>query len=67
MLCHDTGDSDPGRFDGKDLINLLSFESFLEFLSNLIKQRDIHLMVQETVHLEHISILYNSILQYTFF
>ena len=45
LLCHDTGNTDPGCLDRKDLVDLTVGKSALEFLSDLTKQFNIHLMI----------------------
>ena len=50
MLRYDTGDTDSGSLDRQDLIDRLVGKTLFIFRTHLIKQFDIHLMVQKTVY-----------------
>ncbi len=46
-----TGNPDSRSLDGEYFVNLGIFEPAGEFLPHLLEQLDVHLVVQETVHL----------------
>ena len=48
------------------LVTVLS-EAALEFTADLLHQGNIHLVVQEAVHLQHIAGLYNAVLNDSLF
>ena len=45
ILCDDAGNPDPGSLDRENLRDFIAWKSSSEFLSNLIDQIDIHLMI----------------------
>jgi len=49
------------------LVDILSGKSALEFLTKLVHKGNIHLMVEKAVNLEHITGLYNTVFNYSFF
>ena len=51
LLCHDTGNADPGCLDREDLVDLAVCESAFELLTDLHKKIGVHLVVQKTVYL----------------
>ena len=67
MSGNNAGNAYSGCLYSKDLVDLCSLKSLLELLTDLIKQTYIHLVVQETIHLENIALLYYSILSYSLF
>ena len=50
ILCRNTGNTDTGSLDGKDLGDWTVVKTFLEFFADLVDQVNIHLMIQEAVH-----------------
>ena len=61
LLRYNTGNADAGSLYRKDFIDLSSLKTAFEFLSDLPKQPDIHLVIQKTVYLQYISFFYLSI------
>ena len=56
-------DGNAGGFDGQNLCDLLVAEAALEFPSDFIEQLHIHLMIQKSVHLQHIAGFDDAVLQ----
>ena len=67
ILRRNAGDADAGSLDGQDLGDLVRGEAAAEFLSDLIDQVNIHLVVEKAVYLQYISRLYNAVSSNTFF
>ena len=67
MFRNNTGNSNAGCFNSKNLIYLFVFKSSGSFFSHLVKEFNIHLMVQKTVYLQHIPLFYNAISRDSFF
>ena len=63
----DTGNSDAGSFNRQYFINPFSGKPPLKFLSHPFEQPDIHLMIQKTVHFQHIAFFDDSVLLNPFF
>ena len=61
-LRRDTSDPDAGGLDGQNLVHAAVGEPALEFFADLLKKGNIHLMVQKTVHLQHIVPLHDPVL-----
>ena len=66
MARHHAGDADAGRLDREDLRDGSVGEQPLELLAHLIKQVNIHLMIQKTVYLQNVAFLNNAILDNSF-
>ena len=66
MTCHNAGNANTGCLNGNDLVDRLVRETALELLAHLIKQVNIHLMVQKTVYLQNVAFLNNAILGNSF-
>ena len=64
---HEGGDADAGGFDGQHLGDGAVAEAALEFTADLLHQGDVHLMVQEAVHLQHIAGLDDAVFQDSLF
>ena len=60
-FCRDTGDSDSGSLDREDLVYILICETAFELFSNLLKQFNIHLMIQKTIYFQYISFLNHTV------
>ena len=58
---HRVGNGDAGGFDGQHLGNVRPCKAPQEFFTQLFDQRDIHLVIQKAVHLQHIAGLYNAV------
>ena len=67
VVRYDTCNADAGSFDGENLIDRLPFETAFELLAHLIKEIDIHLMIQETVNLQDVSFLHDPVFCDTLF
>ena len=67
VVRYDTGNADAGSFDSENLIDRLPFEATFELLAHLIEEIDIHLMIQEAVHLQDISLLHDTVFCDAFF
>ena len=61
-FCRNTGDSDSGSLDCEDLVYIFICKTAFELFSDLLKQFDIHLMIQKTIYFQHISFLNHTIL-----
>ena len=61
MMRHHGGDADARGLDGEDLVNGLAREQPLPFLGHLGEQLNVHLVVQEGVHLQHTARLHHAI------
>lgn len=61
MMRHHGGDADARGLDGEDLVNGLAREKPLPFLGHLGEQLNVHLVVQEGVHLQHTARLHHAI------
>ena len=57
MLRGDACDSDAGSLDGQDFGDAAVTEAAEELLAQFIDQRNVHLMIEESVDLEHIAVL----------
>ena len=55
MTCDDAGDADAGGLDGYDLVDILTGKAALELRTHLIKQFNVHLMIEKAVYLEYVS------------
>ena len=66
MTCHNAGNANTGCLNGNDLVDRLVRETALELLAHLIKQVNIHLMVQKAVYLQNVAFLNNAILDNSF-
>ena len=66
MTSHDAGNANAGCLNGNDLVDRLVRETALELLTHLIKQVNIHLMVQKAVYLQNVAFLNNAILDNSF-
>ena len=67
MSGSNTGNAYSRCLYGEYLVDLSSFKSLLELLTDLVKQTDIHLVVQKTIYLENIALLNYSVLRYSLF
>ena len=61
------GDGDAGRLDRQDLVDAVVFKNAVEFGPDRIQQLDVQLVVQKTVHLQHIAGADLPLLQNTLF
>ena len=59
--------ADTGSFDGHNLGDGLVTEAALEFPADLFHQRNVHLVVQKAVHLQHITGLDDAVLHNSLF
>ena len=48
------GDTDTGSLDGQDLVDRLVCKAAFPLGAHLVKETDIHLVVEKAVHLEHL-------------
>ena len=55
MTRRDTRDTDAGSLDGQDFVDLFAGEQPRPFLSHVVEQLDITLMVEERVHFEDVT------------
>ena len=55
------GDGNAGCLNGQHLGNVMALKSAVELSADLIHQSNIHLVVQEAVHLQHITGLDNTV------
>jgi len=65
-LATKVGDSNAGGLNGQDFGHRLMAEPAFKLPSDLLHQGNVHLMIQETVHLQYIagpddSVFYNSL------
>lgn len=61
MHRRQAGHADARRLDGQDLVDGPVGKKLLELLAQLADERHIDLVVQETVHLQHIAALDDTI------
>mgnify|MGYP003068492328 CR=1 FL=1 len=67
VLGRDAGNADAGSLDGEDLVDGCVGIEALEFRAHLVKEQHIHLMIDETVHLEDASRFNDTFLTNPFF
>jgi len=67
FLCHKGGNADAGGLNGHDLGDGLVRKAALELPADLLHQCDIHLVIQEAVHLQNVAGLYNAVLHNSLF
>ena len=67
ILGDNTGDADAGRLNGQDLCHLRVREAAFEFLTDLAKQANVHLVVQKAVYFQHVSGLDLAVFPYSVF
>ena len=60
-LCRHTGDADAAGLDGQDFVDGLIRKQALELHAHLVEQLDIHEMIQEAVHLQHVTLGQDSV------
>ena len=56
LTGHHSRDADAAGLDGEHLVDGFAVEQALPLLCHLAEQRDVHLMVDEAVHLEHVAL-----------
>ena len=56
LAGHHSRDADAAGLDGEHLVDGLAIEQALPLLCHLAEQRNVHLMVDEAVHLEHVAL-----------
>ena len=56
LAGHHSRDADAAGLDGEHLVDGFAVEQALPLLCHLAEQRDVHLMVDEAVHLEHVAL-----------
>ena len=61
VLRGDARDAYAGGLDGEYLVDALIGEAPAEFLAHLVDERNVHLVVEEAVHLEDVSLLDNAV------
>ena len=62
-----TGDTDTGGLDGQDFIDGLVCKAAFPLGSHLVKESNVHLVIEKAVNLQDVSFLYNTVLHNTFF
>ncbi len=55
MTCRHAGDADAGSLDGQDLVDGLSVEMLGPGGAHMVEQFDIALMVEESIHFQHVA------------
>ena len=56
-----TGDADTGGFNGHDFIDILVREALFELLAHLLKQVDVHLMIQKAIYFQDVAFFYDTV------
>ena len=67
LLRCNTSDAYAGCLNGKNLIYAATLIKAQPFPGHFLKQRDVHLMIEKAVNLQHIVRLYDSVFQNAFF
>ena len=67
LACHHGCNADAAGLDGEHLVDGLAGKQALPLLCHFTEQRNIHLVVDKAVYLEHVALAYNTILADTFF
>ena len=67
LACHYSCNADAAGLDGEHLVDGLAGKQALPLLCHFTEQRNIHLVVDKAVYLEHVALAYNTILADTFF
>ena len=65
--CHRVGNGNAGGFHSENTGHPFVFEMLIKSIADLLQKRDIHLVVEETVHLEDIPLSDLSVLQDSLF
>ena len=63
----DDGNTDPAGFDCQDLVDGRSFKQTFELFSHFVEKRDVHLVIQEAVDLQHVPRVYDTVFAYAIF
>ena len=66
MHSRQTGDTDSRRFDGENFADGPVRKAAFKFSAHLIKEMNIHLMVQKSIHFQHISFFDDAVLLNSF-
>ena len=67
ILRHNRRNADTGGFDGQNFVHLDIGKPPLEFLADLVEQVNIHLVIEEIIHLQHISLFNDAVFPDSFF
>ena len=64
---HNTSNSDTRCLNGENFVDGFLCKSSLEFLTHLLEQGDIHLMIEKTVYFQDVSLFHNAVFHNPFF
>ena len=67
LAGHHSRNADAAGFDGENLVDGLARKQALPLPCHLAEQRDVHLVVDKAVHLEHVAFAHNAVLADTIF
>ena len=67
LAGHDGCNANAAGLDGEHLVDGLACKQALPLLCHLPEQRNVHLVVDKAIHLEHIALAYDTILANTIF